>query len=244
MAGTDDQSGQAREGDAPGGWLVGNPLFAVLARDIGNSVTIFDRTPRIVFASRRVIEDYTTHARQLGVANPRHGAQIIGARLPEILPERFAREREAFIREVFATGTPLVYESVLRGIRQRVAVRRIEPPAGHEPLVSLVARPLVGSEEIEQTVGDGEKLVSANLHDRGVLAKLTAREIEVLTLIGEGLSAAEIARRLHRSVRTVEGHRERIGAKLGVANRVELARLAIRAGLCELPMPVEQPEGE
>lgn len=239
-AGGQDGAGKA----GPGNWLAGNPLFALLARDIGNSVTIFDRVPRIVFASRRVIDDYTIHAKQLGIANPRRGEDIIGARLPEILPERFAREREAFIAQVFQTGMPLVYESVLRGIRQRVAVRLIEPPPGNEPLVSLVARPLVGSEEIEQTVGDGERLVEANLHDRGVLAKLTAREIEVLALIGEGLSAAEIARRLHRSVRTIEGHRERIGGKLGVANRVELARLAIRAGLCELPMPIEQREDD
>lgn len=225
-------------------WLTGSPLFAVIDRDLGNSITIFDSTPRIVFANRRVLDDYEVHARQLGLLDPRQPAEIIGSMLPEILPVKFAREREGFIKRVFETRTPIVYESVLRGVRQRVAVRMLNSPEGAEPLVSMVARPLAGDEDIEDTVIEGEELIEANLHDRGVLAKLTPREIEVLRLIGEGNSAAEIAALLHRSVRTVEGHRERIGVKLGVANRVELARLAIKAGLCVLPDPVDQRKDE
>ena len=72
-------------------------------------------------------------------------------------------------------------------------------------------------------------------HDPGVIATLSPRELDVLILIGEGLSSGDIAKRLHRSVRTIERHRDRLGQKLGVSNRVDIARFAMRAGLAELP---------
>ncbi|MCA9284549.1 MAG: PAS domain S-box protein [Phycisphaerales bacterium] len=66
------------------------------------------------------------------------------------------------------------------------------------------------------------------------LSTLTTREIEVLTLIGEGLTHAEIAQRLKRSQKTIESHRLSIGRKLKVRKQVELARIAITAGFVNL----------
>lgn len=63
---------------------------------------------------------------------------------------------------------------------------------------------------------------------------MTAREREVLIHIGRGLSTAEIASTLGRSTKTVEWHRVSLGNKLGITNRVELARIAIRAGVTAL----------
>ena len=62
---------------------------------------------------------------------------------------------------------------------------------------------------------------------------LTEREDEVLKLVAEGLSSKEIAQALTISVRTVERHRENILAKLGMSDRTQLTRYAIRAGLIE-----------
>ena len=64
-------------------------------------------------------------------------------------------------------------------------------------------------------------------------AVLTPREDEVVKLIAEGYSSREIARELTISVRTVERHRENILHKLGMRDRTELTRYAIRAGLIE-----------
>ncbi len=62
---------------------------------------------------------------------------------------------------------------------------------------------------------------------------LTAREDEVIKLIAEGRSSKEIARELTISVKTVERHRANILGKLGMRDRTELTRYAIRAGLVE-----------
>jgi DNA-binding CsgD family transcriptional regulator len=54
---------------------------------------------------------------------------------------------------------------------------------------------------------------------------LTRREREIITLAGQGLSNQQIADRLDLSVRTVEGHLYRAGAKLATTHRDQLAAL-------------------
>lgn len=66
------------------------------------------------------------------------------------------------------------------------------------------------------------------------LAMLTPRETQILRMIGQGMPRNEIARSIHRSPKTVDAHRASIMDKLGLHDRVELARFAIREGLVEL----------
>jgi DNA-binding NarL/FixJ family response regulator len=65
------------------------------------------------------------------------------------------------------------------------------------------------------------------------LELLTPRELEVLKLIAEGHSSKEIATTLVLSIKTVESHRANILSKLGMRDRVDLTRYAIRRGLIE-----------
>ncbi len=62
---------------------------------------------------------------------------------------------------------------------------------------------------------------------------LTAREQEVIKLIAEGYSTKQIAEALVISEKTVERHRANILEKLGMHDRVQLTRYAIRRGLVE-----------
>jgi len=62
---------------------------------------------------------------------------------------------------------------------------------------------------------------------------LTAREEQITKLIAEGNSAKEIAESLMISVKTVDRHRANILQKLGMKDRLELTRFAIRTGLVE-----------
>ncbi|WP_326653072.1 MULTISPECIES: response regulator transcription factor [unclassified Streptomyces] len=64
---------------------------------------------------------------------------------------------------------------------------------------------------------------------------LTAREGEVLTLIAEGLTNVEIARRLHISTATVKTHINNLFAKTGIHDRAQAVRYAYREGLAQPP---------
>jgi len=65
-------------------------------------------------------------------------------------------------------------------------------------------------------------------------ANLTKRELEVLQLIAEGYTDAEIAEKLFISQRTVNGHRASLIAKTGSRNTVNLLTYAIKNGLVEM----------
>ena len=64
-------------------------------------------------------------------------------------------------------------------------------------------------------------------------SELTPREQEVVKLIAEAHTNKEIAEILHLSEKTVESHRAHVLQKLGMRDRVELVRYAIRRGLIE-----------
>jgi DNA-binding CsgD family transcriptional regulator len=64
-------------------------------------------------------------------------------------------------------------------------------------------------------------------------APLSIREQEVAKLVAEAYTTERIADLLAISPRTVERHRENIMAKLGMRDRVELTRWAMRQGLIE-----------
>jgi DNA-binding NarL/FixJ family response regulator len=62
---------------------------------------------------------------------------------------------------------------------------------------------------------------------------LTPRELEVVKLIAEAFTNKQIAETLRLSEKTVESHRANVLTKLGMRDRVELVRYAIRRGLVE-----------
>jgi DNA-binding NarL/FixJ family response regulator len=64
-----------------------------------------------------------------------------------------------------------------------------------------------------------------------VATQLTSREHDVLKLLADGLSAAEIGSRIHLSESTVKSHLAKIYQKLGVTNRAQALVTAMRSGL-------------
>lgn len=60
---------------------------------------------------------------------------------------------------------------------------------------------------------------------------LTARELEILSLVAAGLTSNGVSNRLHISPKTVENHKQRMFAKLGVQNQAHAVSVAMRTGL-------------
>jgi DNA-binding NarL/FixJ family response regulator len=94
--------------------------------------------------------------------------------------------------------------------------------AGHTVLSRSAARRLVGrSADVHAT----------RLRAQARLAALTDRERDVVVLLGQGCSNAEVARRLFLTEATVKGYVSRSLDKLGCSNRTQLGLLAREAGL-------------
>jgi DNA-binding NarL/FixJ family response regulator len=70
--------------------------------------------------------------------------------------------------------------------------------------------------------------------DRARLERLTDREREVLRLVAEGYGAPDIGDRLSISAKTVDTYRRRINEKLGISQRPEYVRFALRVGMLSL----------
>ncbi len=66
--------------------------------------------------------------------------------------------------------------------------------------------------------------------DKSPIAGLSVREFEIFCMISEGLTVAEIGKRLSLSAKTIANYVTQIKAKLGVSTSAEMARLAIRNG--------------
>lgn len=193
-------------------------LWSALTSDSGSAVIVYDAQGAITCANA-------------GAARMLQDADTVEAKtLHELLPAAIAEERLAHAKKVLETGEPLIIDGMLAGRLTRTTLRPVRGESVNEHRVLETIRPVAADEARPE----GVSYVRAKTDDEGVLGKLTAREREVLFHIGRGLSTAEIASTLGRSTKTVEWHRVSLGNKLGITNRVELARIAIRAGVTGL----------
>ena len=101
--------------------------------------------------------------------------------------------------------------------------------------VEIVAEAATLSEARGLSVEVDAYLVAARMQDEEELVEeLTAREMQVLTLLADGLSNKAIASRLSISDETVKFHLASVFGKLGATNRTDAVRQALRRGLVPL----------
>jgi DNA-binding CsgD family transcriptional regulator len=153
-----------------------------------------------------------------------------GKHLAELFNKSIADERQQMIRKVVESGKPLVVHAAWKGIRTRTVMRPLRNGSNAIDRVLIICRGMVPADESRAAQADME-VVQAQHVDKGQLANLTPRELEILALIGQGLTTAAIAEKLYRSRKTIEAHRLSLGIKLNARNRVDLARIAVQSGL-------------
>jgi two-component system invasion response regulator UvrY len=94
-----------------------------------------------------------------------------------------------------------------------------------------------GTEYITQEIAQKLAITCINKKVQSPLESITPREMQVLLMVAQGFSNAEISERLCLSPKTTCTHRYHLYEKLGVSNDVELTRFAIRHGLIEEDIP-------
>ena len=87
------------------------------------------------------------------------------------------------------------------------------------------------SQSVQERLVYDQKRNRYSIQSQSMLTSLTSRQIEVLRHLARGKSVKEVARSMHLSEKSIDSHKYRIMHKLGIHDRVELARYSIREGL-------------
>lgn len=158
------------------------------------------------------------------------GFPLAGRRIEDVVPRSAAEERLRILRQSIESAQCVRVVGVQGGVRRQWLIC---PAAESDGLAGCALIFTTGG--ASESLSDGSiPTIQLEHEDWGELAELTDREREVLAHIAQGMSTREIAKALNRSVKTIEFHRSALGAKLGATNRVELTRIALRAGIVEL----------
>ncbi|TYB48404.1 response regulator [Actinomadura chibensis] len=160
----------------------------------------------------------------LDIAMPRmtglQAAREIGRRFPDVRTLILSMyDNEQYLFEALKAGAS---GYVLKSVADRDLLEAVRSAMRGEPFLYPAAVTALIREYLARD-RDGEA-------PGGVL---TPREEEIIKLIAEGYSSKRIAETLTISVKTVERHRANILGKLGMRDRLELTKYAIRVGLVE-----------
>ncbi len=211
------------------GWMVMGEMApdAILrASAAGSLMNAQEEPPDVVLADLDGSEDTDVIDAWLGALRPQRGIVVLGASQP---PNSGARRNQDAIRLLGGIARIVSDQGLGFGALQRDAtgeeiVAAIAAVAGG--LITLdrrLAGDLLASSERPQ-LPMPERLADAE-------EPLTARELEVLQLLAEGLPNKLIAAQLHISEHTAKFHVSAIMLKLGAASRTEAVTQAARRGL-------------
>jgi two-component system nitrate/nitrite response regulator NarL len=148
------------------------------------------------------------------------GREIVAAATSEALPTRIL-VLSAYLED------DVVYETLAAG-----AAGYLSKEMDREQFMEAVATAARGDVIVAPAVQTG---LARELRRRDSLTRprLSARELEILTLAAEGKASPEIAAALHLSAATVKTHLQRIYDQLGVSDRTSAVVVALRRGLLD-----------
>jgi len=210
------------------GWTVIDEMAPGALLRADGSGPVSDRTdpPDVVLADLEGLEDSDAIDAWLDVLRPQRGVVVLAAAHSS---NPSTRQPQEAVRLLGSIARVVVDQSLGFGVLQRDAtgeeiVTAIAAAAGglltldRRWVGDLLAIPERSQASIPERLADSEE-------------PLTARELEVLQLLAEGLPNKRIAAQLHISEHTAKFHVSAILLKLGAASRTEAVTLAARRGL-------------
>jgi DNA-binding CsgD family transcriptional regulator len=198
-------------------------IWSVLQRSPLTGVGVFTLDGEVLFVNDRAV--------QMWHGPDAKASAYIGRNARDHMPEQWTNERLAILQRVRETNKPVMLRSIWRGNQHFSWIYPILHEGSEPDIFLVIARRAETMDDAEELMRGDYEWVDSNVANFGKLDVLTDREMEVLALLAQGLSAKEIAKVLYRSEHTIISHRKAIGQKLGLDDRLKLALLARRAGL-------------
>ena len=194
-------------------------MWTALSCTPGVGVSVTDAEGRLLFVNdtTMVLFSKTT------------GIDYAGKRISDFHPPDFVKERLQMIARVLHEDRPLAIHHVYHGRRIESTVwpiRDRRPPCDRVIVVSH----LQTVDSCSRDLGNVE-VISSNFIDLGPLDVLTRRELEVLVMLGHGLSVPSTAKALHRSPKTLQRHKASISEKLRLSGQAEIVSIVKSVGL-------------
>jgi DNA-binding NarL/FixJ family response regulator len=181
-----------------------------------------------------LLEDVPADAELVIEELARGGGRVVAKRVDSAAA--FRRALEEFAPDVVLSDHVLAQFDAIAAIKLLRTMRPTVPliiVSGTLDASDAVAFMRAGAEDLvlKGNLGRLGMAVTAALVRRESLTRLSARQLEVLGLVAEGLTTREIARDLGLSAKTVETHRSDIMKRLDIHDVVGLVRYAVRFGL-------------
>lgn len=195
-------------------------LWTAMSQSPGIGVSITDINGRLLF-----VNDTT-----MVLFSEQTNVDYNGKSIADFHPPEFVAERLAMLRRVIEESKTVRLRHVYHGRRIESTlwpVKDKRPPFNRVIVVSHQSTFELGL-PIE---GGAIETVSTNYIDLGSLSVLSRRELEVLVLLGHGLSVPRTAAILHRSPKTIQRHKASISEKLGLRGQAEIVQIVTELGL-------------
>lgn len=195
-------------------------MWQAITRTEGVGISVMDRDGGLLYVNETSLGLFFDEA-----------IDYAGKTIADFHPVEFVRERLELIARVLDEDHPIMMEHILHGRPIASTVWPIHdgnPPSNR---VLVVSRRHPKSEEAGPREPGEMSVMETKYIDLGELDVLTRRELEVLALIGHGLSVPRVAELLRRSQKTIEHHKTSIAQKLHLRGQSEMVAIVTSMGL-------------
>ncbi|MCA9305860.1 MAG: helix-turn-helix transcriptional regulator [Phycisphaerales bacterium] len=201
------------------------PAFTALASDPMLGVSVVSGELVVLFINEQAARMFTP------IDAPLSASSLVGRDLKFLCPAVWAAERVEIVRRVIESRRPLLTRTIWYGHQLVNWVQLIDSEYAPGGAVFVISRRIEGDLENRRDIPEHAEVVFSQVMTLGPLDALSSRELEILALIGQGMTIRAIAKFLHRSEKTIEHHRLSIGRKLQAKDRAQLIEHARLAGL-------------